>query len=118
MLKRLPNVRLVDLSYTNVSAEAMIGLAKFGALRNLEELNLSGCRHVSDLFLDHFAKCYTSQQNNGVSKSRLRKLSLSGCRHVTSVGVQRLQILRTSIQELDLVDICVNQKLDNIFSHF
>jgi hypothetical protein len=44
ILKQLPNVRCVDLSYTNVSSEAVVGLARFGALKNLEELNLSGCR--------------------------------------------------------------------------
>jgi hypothetical protein len=54
-------VRHVDLSHTNVSAEAVIGLSKVGALKNLEELNLSGCRHVNDLFLNHLAKCHVHQ---------------------------------------------------------
>ncbi len=165
ILKQLPNVRCVDLSYTNVSSEAVVGLARFGALKNLEELNLSGCRFVNDLFLEHLAKCYVHQKTNKnvvsnsctkndvinscnvktadsnvsndvsnfktvgsnitnvktvdtnitnvknvgsnvksvILKSRLRKLSLSGCRSVSSVGVERLQIHKTSLQELDLV---------------
>lgn len=73
MLKQLPNVRHVDLSYTNVSAEAVIGLAKFGALKNLEELNLSGCRYISDLvsiLRNSFSSSLTVEQN------KLERLSL------------------------------------------
>ena len=44
-----------------------------------------------------------SNVKNVIVKSRLRKLSLSGCRSVSSVGVERLQIHKTSLQELDLV---------------
>ena len=65
MLKQLPNVRHVDLSYTNVSAEAIIGLSRTVALKNLEELNLSGCRFVNDQFLDHLAKCYAQPKPKG-----------------------------------------------------
>lgn len=65
MLKQLPNIRHVDLSYTNVSAEAVIGLSRTGALKNLEELNLSGCKFVNDQFLDHLAKCYAQQKLKG-----------------------------------------------------
>ncbi len=88
-----------------MSAEAIIGLSKSGALKNLEELNLSGCRFVNDRFLDHLAKCYAMHAKPKVSKSRLRKLSLSGCRSVSSVGIERLQVFKVSLQELDLVTI-------------
>ena len=110
MLKLLPTVRHVDLSFTNVSAEAVFGLARFGALRNLEELNVSGCLHVNDQFLFYLAKCYMPIQTGGSGvclKSRLRKLNLSGCKSVSSVGVEWLQIHEASIQELDLVELMI-----------
>ena len=114
MLKQVLNVRYVDLSYTNITADGFkgkyskmtyvdiihilhrylfkvsfksitynvsIGLSRFGALRKLEDLNLSGCKFVSDSLLYHLAKCYVDSNTRRSFTSHLHRLSLSGCRY-------------------------------------
>jgi len=115
MLRQVPHVRHVDLSYTNVAFHAFAGLAKFAALRKLEELNLSGCRFVGDTLLHHLAMCYHHRgaKKGGAKKgsgdkaekkvtSHLARLNLSGCRAVTSWGLTYLDVHQGSLQELDL----------------
>jgi len=120
MLRQLPNVRLVDLSYTNIAAPAFIGLNRHdGCLRKLEELNFSGCKFVSDKLLYHLSLCYAPPPPppsvgatptpppipNSSSKGRtshLSKLLLSGCRMITSVGIVHLLVHQGSLQEIDL----------------
>lgn len=104
MLRQLPNVRHVDLSYTNVAAPAFAGLSRHdGCLRKLEELNLSGCRLASDSLLYQLSLCYErSGSTNKARTSHLSKLILSGCRLVTSVGLVHMSVHQASLQELDL----------------
>jgi len=102
MLKQVLNVRYVDLSYTNVTADGFKGLSRFGALRKLEGLNLAGCKFVSDSLLYHLGKCYVDSNTRRSFTSHLSRLTLSGCRCITSLGVQHLEIHQSSLIELDL----------------
>ena len=64
ILRQVPNVRSVNLSYTYISSEAFSGLHKFHALRKLEELVLSGCIRVGDGLFSNLALCYQGRSIN------------------------------------------------------
>ena len=98
MLRQAPHVRLVDLSYTNVTCHAFTGLSRVGALRKLEELNMAGCKLVGDALLHQLSLCFRDSNRT----SHLSKLTLSGCRMITSWGIVHLEVHQNSLQELDL----------------
>ena len=102
LLGQVPNVRTVNLSYTQISSEAFDGLHRKNALRNLEELILQGCTRVGDSLFASLSRCYTAK-GKPTSRSKLRRLNLSGCRSVTSLTLERYLIVNAlSLQELDL----------------
>ena len=56
------------------------GLTRFGSLRKLEVLNLSGCKFIGDSLLHNLAMCYVDTKTRRSYTSHLHKLVLSGCR--------------------------------------
>jgi len=104
ILRQVPNVRSVNLSYTHISSDAFAGLNKCNALRKLEELVLSGCIRVGDGLFSHLAQCYSSasKPNRPSTRSKLKRLITSGCRSITSATMEHLVVHSMTLQELDL----------------
>ncbi len=103
LLRQVPNVRSVNLSFTHITSEAFAGLHKYNAMRKVEELVLSGCVRIGDHLLHHLSKCYSStRKQRPVARSKLKRLSLSGCRNMTSVALEHLLVHALSVQEIDL----------------
>jgi len=107
ILRQVPNVRSVNLSYTYISSEAFSGLHKFHALRKLEELVLSGCIRVGDGLFSNLALCYQasktlSKTQRPSTRSKLKRLITSGCRSITSATMEHLIVHSLTLQELDL----------------
>ena len=102
LLGKVPNVRTVNLSFTQITSEAFKGLhEKKNALRNIEELFLQGCTRVGDSLFYSLSRCFPSKTHPRGSK--LRRLNLSGCRSITSVTLEKyLMVHANSLQELDL----------------
>ena len=102
LLSKVPNVRTVNLSYTQITSEAFKGLhEKKHALRNIEELFLQGCTRVGDSLFYWLKRCFPTKTHPRGSK--LRRLNLSGCRSITSLTLDKyLMVHAKSLQELDL----------------
>ena len=98
LLRQVPNVRHVNLGHTCISSEAFDKLAKYKALRKVEELILSGCNKVGDSLFAHLASCF----KGGQQRSRLKRLNLSGCRSITSLTLEHLMVHSLALQDLDL----------------
>uniref|UniRef100_A0A2L2XX96 Putative f-box and leucine-rich repeat protein 5 n=1 Tax=Parasteatoda tepidariorum TaxID=114398 RepID=A0A2L2XX96_PARTP len=52
-----PNISHLDISYTDVSDSVFKGLKEYSCCLNLQHLNMSGCKNVTDLGLFWLADC-------------------------------------------------------------
>lgn len=104
LLRQVPNIRHINLSYTHISSDGFEGLFKYGALQKLEELILCGCIKVGDSLFAHLGRCFlsTATKRRPSSRSKIRRLNLSGCRSITSVALEHLVVHASTLQELDL----------------
>jgi len=93
ILKLTPNLRELDLSYTNVCHSAF---CKCGIeFSSLEKLDLSGCLYVTDQCVKLIADSISS---NSVC---LKWLSCSGCEHLTDKSLYHLQKFAKTLHYAD-----------------
>ena len=111
------SIRVLDVSYTNITGQ---GFMDGVSLPMLEELNLSGCRNLTDgglkeiirisgsiiRVLDVSRTRITGQGfKDGVSLPMLDQLNLIRCRSLTDSGI--LEILSITGNRLQIVNVAV-----------
>jgi len=94
ILKRTPNIRELDCSYTNIGRHSFDGSDI--RLPHLLKLDLSGCANVSD-------DCIRLIADKIPCKSVcLRWLSLSGCEQITGKSLEYLEKFSSTLEHIDL----------------
>jgi len=92
ILKLVPNLRSLDLSYTSASAPAL--QSSCIQLRHLSKVNLSGCSFVTDDFVKHLCRCIGPN-------SKLQSLSISGCEALTDSSLHALSPIAKNLKYFD-----------------
>ena len=104
----------IDLSYSNITNRDLLLLKD---LPGLKQLNLSGCRKLTDAGIAHLQHITSLKQLDlsmcdnltdvGIAHlqylTSLQQLNLSGCENITDAGIAHLKNL-TSLQRLELID--------------
>jgi len=93
ILKNVPRLVELDCSYTNICHISFNDSSI--KLNNLEKLDMSGCRNVTDLMMELIMKRINKEGNS------LKWMSLSGCEQLTD---KCLQYLETASPTLECVD--------------